>query len=116
MRNRATSRWRAILNVLGPFIGLLLVVAFFTAILYWQEGTADRFLSLVNLKLVLVHASVTAVVGLGMTLVMISGGIDLSVGYVTSLVTVTTMLAYRHAIASRGMDGLASPIAIAAGI
>jgi ribose transport system permease protein len=63
------------------------------------------------------HAAVVAAVALGMTLIMISGGIDLSVGYVVSLVTVITALAYRHATLALGLGpDAASALAIAAGL
>jgi ribose transport system permease protein len=85
------------LSLVGPYLGLLLVVALFS-FLTWQQDQLETFLNLGNLKLITVHASVTATVALGMTLIMISGGIDLSVGYVVSLVTVMTVLAYRFCV------------------
>jgi ribose transport system permease protein len=51
-----------------------------------------------------------------MTIIMISGGIDLSVGYVVSLVTVTTMLAFRWAADQPALAAWASLWALAAGI
>ena len=82
-------RLEDLLTLAGPYLGLLLVMALFSY-LTWQRGELSLFLSLDNLKLVVVHASIPAAVALGMTMIMISGGIDLSVGYVVSLVTVTT--------------------------
>jgi ribose transport system permease protein len=104
-----------VLALLGPYLGLLLVVAFFSLLL-WHRGELDRFFSLSNLKLITVHASITAAVAVGMTLIMVSGGIDLSVGYVVSLVTVTTVLAYRWADASPWLHDTASVWAILVGI
>jgi ribose transport system permease protein len=98
-RPGATRRSADVLALLGPYLGLLVVIAFFSLLL-WQRGELHRFLSLSNLRLITVHASITAAVAVGMTLIMVSGGIDLSVGYVVSLVTVTTVLAYRWADAS----------------
>jgi ribose/xylose/arabinose/galactoside ABC-type transport system permease subunit len=89
-----------LLSLAGPYLGLLLVIALFSY-LTWQRGELERFLSPANFKLIAVHTAVTAAVALGMTLIMISGGIDLSVGYVVSLVTVTMMLTYRFAIEQR---------------
>jgi ribose transport system permease protein len=66
--------------------------------------------------LLAVHAAIPATVALGMTMIMISGGIDLSVGYVVSLVTVVTMLAYRWAANQRYLEGLAGPVAILTGV
>ena len=100
---RLARRSADVLAFLGPYLGLLVVVAFFSLIL-WQRGQLDRFLSLSNLKLITVHASITAAVAVGMTLIMVSGGIDLSVGYVVSLVTVVTVLAYRWADVNTFLD------------
>ncbi len=79
-------------------------------------GRVESFLSLGNLKLVAVQAAISAAVALGMTVIMISGGIDLSVGYVVSLATVTMMLAYRWADAHPYLPGTPSIWAIAAGL
>ena len=57
------------------------------------KGELGTFLSPGNLNTVLHEGTVPAIVGLGMLLVLISGGIDLSVGAVVALVTVATMLA-----------------------
>ncbi|MFC5218998.1 ABC transporter permease [Streptomyces coerulescens] len=48
----------------------------------------DEFLAVSNLQLVLTQASVIGVVTVGMTLVIISGGIDLSVGAIVALASV----------------------------
>ena len=112
----ARSRWRALdgLALLGPYLGLLVVVAIFSYLL-WERDQLDRFLSLSNLKLVTVHAAIVAAVAVGMTLIMISGGIDLSVGYVVSLVTVVTVLVYGWP-RRPWLAGTASLWAMAAGI
>jgi ribose transport system permease protein len=113
-----SSRSVQILSLVGPYLGLLLVILLFSLLIRHYKGVEDlrHFLSLGNLKLVVVHASVTAAVALGMTIIMIGGGIDLSVGYVVSLVTVTTMLAYRWADAHGYASGPASIVAVAAGL
>jgi len=113
--SRASWRLADVLALVGPYLGLLLVIAFFSFLL-WRRDQLDRFLSLGNFKLITVHASIVAAVAVGMTLIMISGGIDLSVGYVVSLVTVTTVLAYRGAFASSWLRDTASVWAILAGI
>ena len=59
--------------------------------------------------------AITAVVALGMLLIMISGGIDLSVGAVVALVTVVTMKVYRGLQPSAGVN-VASLVAVASGI
>ena len=47
------------LSLVGPYLGLLLVIALFSY-LTWEQGRLKHFFSLENLKLVTVHASVTA--------------------------------------------------------
>ena len=59
-------------------VGLLLILAVFALI-------APGFLSERNLMNVLQQSSINACVALGMTLVIISGGIDLSVGPTAAL-------------------------------
>jgi len=78
---------RQALSILGVFLGLLLVIAIFGAL----EPT--RFLTVNNFQTVSVQAVVVALSAMGMTVIIISGGIDLSVGSVMALATVTTALA-----------------------
>jgi len=66
----------------GPLLGLLLLMAFFAVL-------APGFLSERNLVNILQQSSINACVALGMTLVIISGGIDLSVGSAAALSGVT---------------------------
>ena len=82
------------LALAGPYLSLLVVIGLF-AYLTWDRGRLAAFLSLSNLQLIVVHASVIGAVAVGMTLIMVSGGIDLSVGYAVSLVTVVTVFVYR---------------------
>jgi ribose transport system permease protein len=117
-RNHVGQKVISFLSLAGPYLGLLLVFALFSFLIwaYDIEPGVKAFLSFNNLKLMTVHAAVTAAVALGMTIIMISGGIDLSVGYVVSLVTVTAMLAYRWAAEQPMVASAASFCAIAAGI
>lgn len=102
-------------SLLGPYLGLAVVVLVFS-ILTWDSGRLDFFLSLENLRLILLHMTVTTTVALGMTMIMISGGIDLSVGYVVSLVTVVTTLTFRTMIEADVAPETASLSAIGAGL
>ena len=73
----------------GTLLGLLLIGVVFSLL------TAD-FLSVPNLVNVLQQSSINACVALGMTLVIISGGIDLSVGPVAAIsavISATMMVA-----------------------
>jgi ribose transport system permease protein len=85
----------------GPMIGLGVVLGVFIALL-WARGGLDTFLSVGNAQVLVHDNTIAAVVGLGMLLVIISGGIDLSVGSVVALVTVVTMWTYRLTYAGPG--------------
>lgn len=99
----------------GPALGLLAVLAVFILLLA-GKGQLGTFLSLPNLQ-VLVHSSTTrAVLALGMLFIIISGGIDLSVGSVTALVTVVAMQVFRAIYQETQSLGLASLAAVPAGI
>ena len=64
---------RVSMREFGTLIGLLVILGVFAA-------TAPSFLTLHNLVNILQQSTINACVALGMTLVIISGGIDLSVG------------------------------------
>ncbi len=70
----------------GVFIALALVVLLFGLV------GGPRFLSADNLELMARHAAVVCVAAYGMTMVIASGGIDLSVGSMVALSTVVTAL------------------------
>jgi ribose transport system permease protein len=118
MKTEVSRRLGGLLTLAGPYVGLLLVVGIFCALTYAKGGRPElaRFLHPRNWQLMAVQSAVPATVALGMTIIMISGGIDLSVGYVVSLVTVTAMLTYRWADAHPGWTEIASGCAILAGI
>src|SRR6516165_8263548 len=74
----------------GPLLGLVAVILLFT-VLVGRAGELHHFFSLGNLQVLLHDNTIPAVAALGMLLVIISGGVDLSVGSVVALVTVATM-------------------------
>src|SRR6266446_8834394 len=76
---------------LGPFIGLILVIAVF-ALLTESPG---RYLSPFNLRIVLAQTVIVALGAIGMTMIIVSRGIDLSVGSVIALSSVVTALMLR---------------------
>jgi ribose transport system permease protein len=78
----------------GPVLGLLAVLSLFI-LLVAHEGKLSFFLGLGNLQILFHRNCVIASAALGMLLVIVSGGIDLSVGSVVALVTVTSMQVYR---------------------
>ncbi|MDX2024449.1 MAG: ABC transporter permease [Deltaproteobacteria bacterium] len=77
--------WRAWAKRLGPVIALLVVVFAFA----FATGAPDRYLSVHNLRVVLAQTVTVGVAALGMTMIVITGGIDLSVGSVIALAGVT---------------------------
>jgi ribose transport system permease protein len=72
-RQRRPSLGKA-LNIFGPFIGLILVIALFSLI----PEVQGRFLRFANFKSVATQSVIVALGALGMTLIIIAGGIDLS--------------------------------------
>jgi ribose transport system permease protein len=83
----ALKRW---LRGLGPTLGLVITIGFFLLI---GGDRAGRFLSAGNLRIVLAQTVIVAVAAIGMTLVIVSGGIDLSVGSGVALTSVVAALA-----------------------
>ncbi|MBD3322286.1 MAG: hypothetical protein GF350_14395, partial [Chitinivibrionales bacterium] len=71
-------------KMLGPFSGLLLVFILFMVL------APSAFYSLYNIKTIITQTVIIGIGALGMTLVIISGGIDLSIGSVIALGTVVT--------------------------
>ncbi len=92
------------LNRLGPILGLVLVIAIFSILMQSPE----RFLSPNNLRIVLSQTVIVAIGAIGMTLIIISGGIDLSVGSTIALTGVITALGINA--------GFSPTLALAAGI
>ena len=77
-------------EALGPFLALFLIVIFF-GVADWATGR-DTFFTLVNLRTVSLQTCVVAVAALGMTVIIISGGIDLSIG--SAIALAATVLAW----------------------
>jgi ribose transport system permease protein len=75
---------RSLLTTIGPFFGLLLVVGIFSI----KPEVREVFLTGGNFKIILTQTVIVAIGALGMTLIIVSGGIDLSVGSVVALASV----------------------------
>ncbi len=107
------SRRKRILAALGPFFGLVLVSVIFIAMLGfkdiadqmekeslhgfsgWRQALKtssydglNAFISVANLKTVLSQTVIVSIGALGMTMIIVSGGIDLSVGSAVALTSV----------------------------
>jgi len=111
-KSLAGRRWFALS---GPVIGLAGVLALFL-VLFAIRGGLGRFVSAANLQILVHGERVTALAALGALLVIVSGGIDLSIGSVVALVTVATMLVYIWALGVTGSKAMASLAAVPAGI
>ena len=88
---RSSARLQTWLRVFGPFLGLAVVIITF-ALLADNPG---RYLSIPNLRIVLSQTVIVAIGAIGMTMLIISGGIDLSVGSVIALASVVTAIGIR---------------------
>jgi ribose/xylose/arabinose/galactoside ABC-type transport system permease subunit len=80
---------RRLLDEAGVLVGLLLVLLLFSFIV------GPQFVRPANLELMARQTAIVCVAALGMTMVIVSGGIDLSVGSVIALSTVVTALLLR---------------------
>jgi ribose/xylose/arabinose/galactoside ABC-type transport system permease subunit len=99
-QKRRGPDWVGLLAKLGPVLGLLFAAGLFGAL------RPAAFLSFDNLELILLQTAVVGTAALGMTLIIVSGGIDLSVGSNIALCTVAIAL-----LLARG----APPLVAAAG-
>lgn len=95
---------------LGPFVILFAVLLVFAVLITWRDWSAARadgsgigwveawkqadhsslqaFFSASNFKIVLIQTVIVAIGALGMTLIIVSGGIDLSIGSAIALTSV----------------------------
>lgn len=96
-RGRSLVKWVQQRENLPIFLVLVIFVAVVAAI-------QPRFVSIMNIRNVLLQFSITGIVTLGMTIVMISGGIDLSVG---------TLISFTGCLGAYLMEsGISVPVAV----
>src|SRR5262249_60003904 len=82
------------LSRVGPFLGLAFVILIFG----FMSGAPGRYFSFTNFRIVFSQTVIVGLGAIGMTVIIISGGIDLSVGSTIALSSVITALGI--------MDGL----------
>ncbi|MHC4719428.1 MAG: ABC transporter permease [Planctomycetota bacterium] len=82
LREKAGFDWRRLLNTLGPVLALVVVYGLFALIAPASFRTSR------NMETIARQTTIVGMAALGMTLVIICGGIDLSVGSVVALSTV----------------------------
>jgi inositol transport system permease protein len=109
-----TTRWFALFAQFAPLVFLIALMAFFTAL-------APRFLSPINLFNVMRQVSIFGILGVGMTFVIITRGIDLSVGSLVALTGLVAAVVAKGGIAERfalaaDSAGLGWPFAVVAAI
>ena len=103
-----TRAARRLLDERGVLVGLVIVALTFGALI------GPQFFTGANLELMARQTAIVCVAALGMTMVIVAGGIDLSVGSIVALSTVVTALLLRHDASASGAL-LAALGAIAAG-
>jgi ribose transport system permease protein len=81
IKNHSSIRWLA----RNPIWGFVVIIFVFFSL------AADHFFALQNVENILVQASTIGLIALGLTLVMINGNIDLSVGAILALAATVTV-------------------------
>jgi ribose/xylose/arabinose/galactoside ABC-type transport system permease subunit len=111
---RGTLSW--VWTVFGPFLGLLLTTALFA----WMTRDSGSFMTVYNWRTIAVQTVIVGTAALGMTAIMVSGGIDLSVGSTVALVTVgiAVLVRWLHPIVPASVRDwqIVLPAAMLAGI
>lgn len=110
---------KTLLAKAGPFLGLLVVIALFSI----PAETRESFLTFHNFKLIFTQTVIVAIGALGMTMIIVSGGIDLSVGSSIAFTSVVGAMCIQRGwsvpltvlamIFSGGLIGLLNGLAIA---
>jgi len=95
------SKLGKILRNYGMYIGFVIIVIFFSC-------SSEYFLDSYNLMNILVQSSLIAIIAVGQTFVILTGGIDLSVGSIVALSSVSTGLML--------VSGVSIPISIILGV
>ncbi len=100
------ERLRSFSQGIAPFLFLILISAVLSAV-------SEHFLTVGNILTILLQISVVGILAVGQTMVLITAGVDLSVGGIVGLSGVVSALL----ISSLGLSlGLALPIAVVVGL
>jgi ribose/xylose/arabinose/galactoside ABC-type transport system permease subunit len=112
LRKNSLSRLRGLTSRLGPAMGLVLVWALFASL----QG--HDFVAWSNQRLMLLQTAVVGTAAIGATLVIVSGGIDLSVGSAIAFGTMVVALALEAGLQPflAALVGVAVGMAVGAGI
>jgi ribose transport system permease protein len=87
---------RRLANERGVLVGLAIVALAFGALI------GPQFFAAANLELMARQTVIVCIAALGMTMIIVSGGIDLSVGSIVALSTVVTAVLLRQGVAPLG--------------
>lgn len=79
-------------GVIGPLIGLAFVIGLFCL----SSEVRPSFLTVGNFKLIFTQSVIVSIAALGMTMIIISGGIDLSAGAAIALTSVASAIILAH--------------------
>jgi ribose transport system permease protein len=105
---------RTLIDIGGPLLGLVFVATLFGIMI------GPQFFAPANLDLLARQTAIVCTAALGMTMVIVSGGIDLSVGSVVALTTVAIALLLRNdfspAVAAVGGIAAAAACGLANGV
>lgn len=88
------SNLSRILTACGPFLILAFVIGLFAVIM--PAESKETFFSLYNFKTIFTQTVIVAIGALGMTMIIVSGGIDLSVGSLIALTSVLGAVLVNH--------------------
>jgi len=101
--------WRYFIDKAGPVLGLLFVFGLFAVLVPLRTGRFS-FATIDNTELMLRLTAVVGTAAIGMTLIVISGGIDLSAGPVIALTTVIIALLLNrgHSATTAAVGGVAA--------
>src|SRR5215204_7060695 len=91
MELKPANYWSNTIARVGPLLALVLVYTFF-AVADGMQPNGGQFTSLRNLQAMLISSAPVVTAALGMTIIIISGGIDLSAG--TAVALCATVLAW----------------------
>jgi ribose transport system permease protein len=118
-KSSKSTHFLRVFNLLGPFVGLLLVLGLFSL----DSEVRPYLYTGGNFKIILTQTVIVAIGALGMTMIIVSGGIDLSVGSAVALTSVlgATLITKGHStgatialtVLAGGIIGLVNGLIIA---
>jgi ribose transport system permease protein len=98
------AKKQRLMRLLGPFSGLLIVISLFSIL------QPDTFLSVYNFQTIAAQTVIVGLSAIGMTFVIVSAGIDLSIGSTIALSSVVTALVLKggHGVLLAALAGVAT--------